>query len=177
MKMLFEKNSREMLRSARVGKICESIAKKMNLSQEVIESIKMTGMLHDIGKIGVDELILNKRGKLDEREWKEVKKHTEIGYRILSASSEFIIFADDILKHHERIDGKGYPKGIKGDEISLTAKIISIADTYDALTSDRTYHSASSEEVAIKEIVKSSGTQFDPTIVNVFVNLLREQRI
>ncbi|TXT16226.1 MAG: diguanylate cyclase and metal dependent phosphohydrolase, partial [Erysipelotrichaceae bacterium] len=81
-----------MLRSARVGKICESIAKKMNLSQEVIESIKMTGMLHDIGKIGVDELILNKRGKLDEREWKEVKKHTEIGYRILSASSEFIIF-------------------------------------------------------------------------------------
>ncbi len=177
MKMLFEKNSREMLHSARVGKICERIAQRMNLSQDVTNSIRMAGMLHDIGKIGIDEAILNKVGKLDDQEWKEVKKHTEIGYRILSASNEFANFAEDVLKHHERMDGKGYPKGIKGEDISLTSRIISIADTYDALTSDRPYRSALSEEVAIKEIVKSSGHQFDPAIVEIFVNLLQEQRI
>lgn len=176
MEMLFEKNSREMYHSSRVGEICESLAKKLNFDHGVVDRIRTTGMFHDIGKIGIDEKILNKPGKLDEHEWNEIKKHPEIGYRILSASNEFIMHANDVLQHHERIDGKGYPKGIKGDEISLVAKIIAIADTYDALTSERTYRETLSEDDAIEEIKRCSGTQFDSEVVKVFESMMREKR-
>jgi len=176
MKMLFEKNNREMLHSSRVSEICENLAIRMNFDPEVIKRIKITGMLHDIGKIGIDEKILNKPGKLDEREWGEIKKHCEIGHRILSASNEFITHAEDVLKHHERMDGQGYPNGMKGEEITIVAKIISIADTYDALTSDRTYRKALSEDEALNEIIACSGVQFDPIIVNIFVDMIREKQ-
>lgn len=175
MKMLFEKNNREMLHSSRVSELCKNVAMKMHFEQSVVDRIRTTGMLHDIGKIGIDEKILNKPGKLDEREWEEIKKHCEIGHRILSASNEFVTHAEDVLKHHERMDGKGYPKGIHGADISLVAKIISISDTYDALTSDRTYRSALSEEDALQEIIRCSGVQFDPQIVVVFVDMIREK--
>jgi diguanylate cyclase (GGDEF)-like protein len=176
MKMLFEKNNREMLHSSRVSEICENLAIRMNFDPEVIKRIKITGMLHDIGKIGIDEKILNKPGKLDEREWGEIKKHCEIGHRILSASNEFITHAEDVLKHHERMDGQGYPNGMNGEEITIVAKIISIADTYDALTSDRTYRKALSEDEALNEIIACSGVQFDPIIVNIFVDMIREKQ-
>lgn len=177
MEILFEKNNREMLHSSRVSEICEKIAIRLHFDQGVVERIRITGMLHDIGKIGIDERILNKAERLNEEERSEVRKHPEIGFRILSASNEFIIHAEDVLEHHERIDGKGFPKGIKGDEISIVAKIIAIADTFDAITSDRPYRKALSEEKAILEIQRCSGSQFDSEIVKVFVDMLHGKPI
>lgn len=175
MKMLFEKNNREMLHSTRVSKMCEKIASRLNFDLGVVERIRITGMLHDIGKIGIDERILNKTERLNKADRDTIKKHPEIGYRILSASNDFMIHAEDVLQHHERIDGEGYPNGIKGDEISIVAKIIAIADTYDAITSDRPYRKALSKQEAILEIEKCSGIQFDSEIVKVFVDMLYEK--
>lgn len=177
MEILFEKNNREMLHSSRVSEICEKIAIRLNFDHGVVERIRITGMLHDIGKIGIDERLLNKSERLNEEEQSEVRKHPEIGFRILSASNEFIIHAEDVLEHHERIDGKGFPKGIKGDEISIVAKIIAIADTFDAITSDRPYRKALSEEKAILEIQRCSGSQFDSEIVKVFVDMMHGKPI
>ena len=177
MKMLFEKNNREMLHSSRVSEICEKIAIEMNFDPGVVERIRITGMLHDIGKIGIDERILNKIVRLDELEWAEIKKHTGIGYRILNASNDFSVHAQDVLEHHERFDGSGYPDGLKGDEISIVARIIAIADTYDAITSDRPYRKAVSRQAAITEIQRCAGAQFDPEIVKVFVALMEEDAL
>jgi len=174
MEMLFEKNHREMLHSQRVSQLCERLAKKLGFDKGMVERIRKTGMLHDIGKIGIDEDILNKNDKLSDKEWLEIKKHPIIGYRILSASEEFLIHAKDVLQHHERIDGKGYPNGIKDNEISITAKIIAIADTYDALVSERTYKLPMNQESAIKEIIRCSDTQFDEEIVKAFVEMIKE---
>jgi diguanylate cyclase len=106
--------------------------------------------------------------------WSEVKKHPEIGYRILSLSSTFASYAEDVNEHHERHDGKGYPKGLMGDQITPIAKIIAIADAYDALTSNRAYRQALSEEAALKEINRCSGTQFDPEMTKVFIRMMKE---
>jgi len=175
MEMLFEKNHREMLHSQRVSLLCEKLAKKLGFDKGMVERIRKTGMLHDIGKIGIDEDILNKNDKLSDKEWLEIKKHPIIGYLILSASEEFLVHAKDVLQHHERIDGKGYPNGIKDEEISITAKIIAIADTYDALVSERTYKLPMNQENAIKEIIRCSDTQFDEEIVKAFVEMIKEE--
>jgi len=169
MSTLFEKSNREMMHSKRVSEICEAIATKIELDKNAINQIKTAGLMHDIGKIGIDENILNKQSSLTQIEWIEMKKHSEIGYRILSSVKEFSETACFVLEHHERWDGKGYPKGLKGDEISLQAKIIAVADAYDAMTSTRAYRKAINEEDAINEIKRCSGTQFDPAIVKVFV--------
>lgn len=174
MEMLFEKNNREMLHSSRVSEICEKIAFALKFDPGVVERIRITGMLHDIGKIGIDERILNKADRLDDLEWEGIKKHTQIGYRILSASNDFSIHAQDVLEHHERMDGSGYPEGLKGDQISIVAKIIAIADTYDAITSDRPYRKAVSRQAAITEIQRCAGAQFDAEIVKVFVAIMGE---
>jgi len=136
--------------------------------------VKTAGLLHDIGKIGVDESILNKNGKLDSDEWIEVKKHSEIGYRILSSVNEFSELARHILEHHEKMDGTGYPKGIKSEKISLQAKIIGVADAFDAMTSERTYRKGLTVEEAIHEIKKYSGSQFDPVVAKIFVTKVLE---
>jgi len=177
MKTLFEKNEREMLHSTRVSHICELIARKMKLSSEDVNQIRITGLMHDIGKIGIDERILNSESSLGVDEWIEVKKHPEIGYRILNSSSEFSEVSEDVLQHHERWDGKGYPRGLKAEEISVKARIISIADSYDAMTSDRAYRKAMSVEFAISEIKKYSGIQYDPMIVNAFLEVIQEVEV
>jgi len=127
------------------------------------------GLLHDIGKIAIDDSILNKPGKLTEQEWEEIKRHPDIGYRILSTSYDFLELADCILAHHEKWAGTGYPKGLKGEDIPRIARIIAIADSYDAMTSERPYRKAMSEEEACIEIRKNSGTQFDPKIARIFI--------
>lgn len=175
MEILFEKNNREMLHSTRVSEICKKIAIRLNFDQGVVDRIRITGMLHDIGKIGIDERILNKTEKLSDEDRETIRKHPEIGYRILSASNDFMIHAEDVLQHHERIDGKGYPKGIEGSEISIVAKIIAIADTFDAITSDRPYRKALSKHEAIFEIKRCSGSQFDSEIVKVFEDMMFEK--
>jgi len=169
MNTLFEKNNREMLHSKRVSKICESIAYELGMEADAVNTLKTAGLMHDIGKIGIDERILNKPQDLSDDEWNEVKRHPEIGYRILSSVNEFSEIADYVLEHHERWDGKGYPRGLKGKEISVQARIMAVADSYDAMTSERSYRSTLPEEVALKELLKNAGIQFEPEIVSVFI--------
>ena len=170
MNTLFEKSDRESQHSKRVSAICEAIAAKMNFSNDEINQIRVAGLVHDIGKIGINEQILNKAGSLDHNEWTAIKKHPEAGWRILSTSNEFSKIAEFVLRHHERWDGSGYPQGLTGAEIPIEARIIAIADTYDAMTSERSYKKAFSRVDAINELKRCSGTNFDPEIVAVFVN-------
>jgi diguanylate cyclase (GGDEF)-like protein/PAS domain S-box-containing protein/putative nucleotidyltransferase with HDIG domain len=169
MNTLYEKNSREMLHSKRVSEICEAIAIHMDFDKDAINQIKTAGLVHDIGKVGIDDKILDKPYDLSMDEMNEIKRHPEIGYRILSSINEFSEMADFVLKHHERLDGKGYPQGLKGEEISLQARIIAVADSYDAMTCDRPYRKGLSDEDAIAEIKKCAATQFDPNIARVFI--------
>ncbi len=175
MNTLFEKSSRESAHSMRVSKICEAIAKQMNFDEDDVNQIRVAGLVHDIGKIGVPESILNKEGNLNREEWNEIKNHPESGWRILSASNGFAETAEYILAHHERWDGKGYPKQLKGEAIPVQARIITLADSYDAMTSDRSYKKALSKEEAINVIKKCAGTQFDPKIADVFVEQVLTQ--
>jgi len=169
MNTLYEKNNREMLHSKRVSAMCEAIAIKMDFAKDDINQIRIAGLMHDIGKIGIDEKILDKPHKLNGDEWDEIRRHSEIGYRILSSVNEFSEIADFILEHHEKWDGSGYPKGIKGEEISLQARIITVADSYDAMISGRPYSAGLKQEEVIKEIKRCSGTQFDPCIAQIFI--------
>jgi diguanylate cyclase (GGDEF)-like protein len=168
-KTLHEKNPREEQHSKRVSEICQSIGKAMGFSEIEISKLRIVGLLHDIGKIAIEEGILNKPGRLTEQERKELKRHPDIGYRILSSSHEMLELAEDILAHHERWDGTGYPKGLKGKAIPRVARIIAIADSYDAMTSERPYRKTLSKQTALDEIRKNSGKQFDPEITRIFI--------
>jgi diguanylate cyclase (GGDEF)-like protein/putative nucleotidyltransferase with HDIG domain len=176
MNTLYEKSNREMLHSKRVSEICEAIAIKMNFDKDDVNQIRIAGLMHDIGKMGIDEKILNSSHSLNLDEWKEIKRHPEIGYRILSSSNEFSEMAGYVLQHHESWDGKGYPKGLKGEEISLQARIIAVADSYDAMTIDRPYRKGLSKEAAINEIKRCSGTQFDSDITEVLIGKVLENK-
>lgn len=169
MKTLYEKNKREEKHSKRVSDLCVKVGTTLNLNKEQINELKTVGLMHDIGKIAIDDDILNKPGMLSETEWLEIKRHPEIGYNILRTVNEYAQLAEYVLSHHERWDGKGYPRGLKGEEIPLLARLISIVDAFDAMTGYRTYRSPLSEEDAIEEIRKNAGTQFDPHMVNVFI--------
>lgn len=169
MNTLQEKNCREESHSKRVSEICEEIGKVMNLSDIELGKLKVAGLLHDIGNIAIDEGILNNSGKLTNQEWNEVKRHPAIGYRILCSSNEMLELATYILSHHEKWDGTGYPKGLKGEAIPLISRIISIADSYDAMNSERFYRRALSKKVILEEFEKNAGIQFDPEIVKIFV--------
>lgn len=169
MKILFEKNEREMKHTERVSDLCGAIASELNCNSNYIEQIKLAGLLHDIGKIGINENILNKVKRLSADEWELVKRHSEIGYRILSSVNEFSEVANYVLEHHEKYDGTGYPRGLKGDDISLQARIISVADSFDTMTNNRIYGRALTKKEAILELKRCSGTQFDPFIVDVFI--------
>lgn len=166
---LHEKNKREEKHSYRVSEYCNELGKAMNLPDGEIQELKTAGLLHDIGKVAINENILNKPGTLTEEEMEELKRHPEIGYRILSSVNDMAEMAEYVLAHHERWDGTGYPKRLKGNEIPLKSRIIAIADAYDAMTSDRSYRNALSKEEAIEELIKNAGTQFDPEIVKIFI--------
>ncbi len=158
--------------SIRVAEYSEEIARELKLNEYDIEIIKNLANLHDIGKIQVDLSVLNKPGYLNEDDWIEVKKHPEVGYEIVR---EITFLQDDataILHHHEKIDGSGYPSGIKGDKIPLFAKILCIADSYDAMTTDRPYTRALTEEEAILELKENAGTHFDPEVAGAMIKIL-----
>lgn len=170
MRTLFEKSNREAIHSNRVSYICQSIATKMNLDKNIVNNMKIAGLLHDIGKIGVQEEILNKHGSLSIDERRDVQRHPEVGWRLLSSTNEFSELAKFVLAHHEKWDGSGYPNGTIGEAIPLEARIIAIADAYDAMTSERSYRSNLTKEEATTEMLRCSGTHFDPEIVDIFVN-------
>lgn len=170
LKTLHEKNKREEEHSKRVSELCGAIGRALGMSDHKVNELKTVGLLHDIGKIAIDEKILNKPGLLSSCEMNEVKRHPEIGYRILNTVSEMSGIADYVLSHHERWDGNGYPRQLKGESIPLEARIIAVADAYDAMVSYRTYKASLSHEAALAELEKSKGIQLDPHLVDVFIN-------
>ena len=171
METLFTKSEREKRHSERVSAISEAIAKQMKLNEQLINRIRVAGLFHDIGKIGVDESILNKNGKLKKDEWEKMKLHSVKGANILERTADYIDIAHVVLSHHENYDGSGYPNGLKGENIPLEARIIAVADSFDAMTNARPYREAMNSEDALLELKKCSGTQLDPQIVDVFIEM------
>lgn len=155
--------------STRVTELSMRIGKALGLSDEDLDVLKVSASLHDIGKVGVPDKILLKKGKLTVEEMDIIKKHPDIGFDILSSIIPMKKDAEIIRHHHERYDGKGYPMGLKGEDIPFLSRIITLADAFDAMTSDRPYRKALPYSVALQEIKRCRGTQFDPGIVDVFI--------
>lgn len=152
------------------------LGKELRLPENNLDDLLLLAMLHDIGKIAIPKEILTKSGKLSEREWNIIKRHPEIGYQIAISSPELRGIAQLILSHHERWDGTGYPQKLKEKEIPLLARIVSIVDSFDAMTQDRSYHEGITKDEALKEIKRCAGTQFDPYIVERFINIMKEKK-
>jgi len=145
----------------------------MNLPPDDINEIEIAGQVHDLGKIGTEDRILFKTTKLNDEEYEQIKKHPAIAYRLLSNLKPYKKGAVYVLHHHERFDGKGYPAGLSGSDIPLGARILAVADSYDAMTTDRPYRRALSQSAAVDELRRCSGTQFDPKVIDTFINVLR----
>jgi putative nucleotidyltransferase with HDIG domain len=158
--------------SMRVADVSMRIAARLGFSSEALEDIRAAAQLHDIGKIGISDFILAKKGPLSVEERDIIKSHPEKGVEILKPLTQFATVLPAILYHHERYDGTGYPAGLSGDDIPLTARIIAVADTYDAIISDRPYRGAGTDDRAIAELVNFAGRQFDPDAVEAFVDVL-----
>jgi diguanylate cyclase (GGDEF)-like protein/PAS domain S-box-containing protein len=159
----------------RICKLALQMGEYMSLPGNVIDELKLLSKLHDIGKTAIPREILTKPGRLTEAEWQIIKQHTEIGYRLVLSSDDLVHIAEGILSHHEKWDGTGYPRKLKGKEIILTARIISIIDAYDVITNSRPYKKAATHEEAINEITRCSGTHFDPELVEIFTNMFLEK--
>ncbi|MCR4605357.1 MAG: HD-GYP domain-containing protein [Eubacterium sp.] len=160
--------------SMRVADYSKMIAQRMDFSDEEIDEIYNMAMLHDIGKIGVPDAIINKNTKLSDEEYDIIKGHPGIGYDILSEMPEMKEVGLGARWHHERYDGKGYPDGLKGEEIPIQARIIGVADSYDAMTSNRSYRDYLPQDVVKNELEKGKGTQFDPEIAEIMLNIMEE---
>ncbi len=154
---------------SRVRTISLAIARFLNFSEESLHTLEGGALLHDIGKIGIPEEILNKPSKLTKGEYALIRQHPVAGERIVTHIELFQAYRPIIRSHHERMDGKGYPDGLKGDQIPLDVRIVSLADAFDAMTTSRAYRSALPTELAVEELKLFSGTQFDPDLVNLFI--------
>lgn len=171
---LHEKNVETQAHTQRLVKYSIEIGKYLEFTTAQLDELELVTKLHDIGKIGISETVLLKKGKLSEEEFEEIKTHTEKGYRILQASNELSNVARGVLTHHERYDGGGYPLGLKGEEIPIMARIVNVVDSYDAMITDRGYNKVKTKEEAIEEIEKCRGKQFDPNIADIFINILKK---
>jgi diguanylate cyclase (GGDEF)-like protein/putative nucleotidyltransferase with HDIG domain len=156
--------------SQTVGRYCEALARELGLPPARTERVRLAGVLHDIGKIGLSDVVLRKPGPLDPDEWAEMRRHPELGARILG-SGEFDDIRPWVLGHHERWDGRGYPAGTGGEDIPLEARIVAVADAFEAMTADRTYSQSMGREAALDELRRNAGGQFDPTVVRAFMRI------
>jgi diguanylate cyclase (GGDEF)-like protein len=159
--------------SRKVSQYAVAMGQLLNLPQEKISEIRIAGLLHDIGKIGIPDSILNKDGMLDEQEWRQIKSHPEMGVEILRYVADLANSLPIILNHHEHFDGSGYPAGLKGKDIPLEARLLSVADAYDAMTSLRPYHNQRTSQEAIDELKRCAGTAFDPELVRLFCTVIQ----
>lgn len=155
---------------SRVADLATAIGQRMGLNQERLRRLKVACTLHDIGKIDVDQTVLFKPGPLESAEWDEIRRHPELGFDMVNGLVHAEI-ADTVLAHHERFDGLGYPYGRSGTDIPLLARILTVADAFDAITSDRCYQPALPVEYALQEIGRHSATQFDPDVVDTLEGL------
>ncbi|MCX7920719.1 MAG: HD-GYP domain-containing protein [Clostridia bacterium] len=162
--------------SSRVADISYDLARMLGLRGTTLANVHVAAHLHDIGKMGIPENILNKNGKLLPHEWAIIQRHPEIGYNILIRSKRLKKIAEIVLYHHERWDGKGYPFGIKMDKIPLGSRIIAVADSIDAMTSERSYRKAMTWEACMEEILVNKGIQFDPVVVEAAEKLWKVWR-
>lgn len=166
---MFQKSNETEEHAERLAVLSNKLGKAMGLPEDKLNELELLATLHDLGKISIDKNILAKTEKLSDEDWREIKKHPEIGYRIASSTPELRHIAEYILCHHERWDGSGYPLGLSGRVIPLLSRIIAVVDAYDAMTQDRAYRKALSVDLAVEEIRRHAGTQFDPDIAGIFV--------
>lgn len=169
-KFINRKLYRELKHAKRVSIHARELAKSLAYTQDAIEDIEIGGFVHDIGKLVIDELVLYKKDRLTLQEWKTIQAHALSGGELLSLSKQFSRFIPIAEQHHERWDGTGYPKGIKGSRIHFSARLISIVDAFDAMTCNRSYNKCIPQSLAIEEIARCSATQFDPHMAEVFIN-------
>ncbi len=157
--------------SDRVSRYAVNLARHMQLSETQVDNIRVAGLLHDVGKIGISEKVLNKKGKLTKEEYEEIKKHPTLGYDIIKDNKLLAIYGSVVKHHHEHYNGWGYPDGLKGDDIPLEAAIVAVVDAYDAMTTDRPYRDAYSEEKALSILRDLAGEQFNPKVVRAFLEM------
>jgi len=169
---MFEKSHETEEHAQRLVALSKAVGHALSLPQSELDKLELLASLHDIGKVGVRDEILTKPGPLTEKEWVEMKRHPEIGYRIAMTSPELAPIAEGILCHHEWWNGGGYPRGISGEDIPLISRIIAVVDAYDAMTNDRPYRTALTHEEAIERIRRNAGTQFDPLIARIFTEVI-----
>ncbi|MDP9232059.1 MAG: HD-GYP domain-containing protein [Actinomycetota bacterium] len=160
--------------STRVTELAEAVAQRLGWSEERIASLRVGGPLHDIGKLAVSDEVLCKEGRLDDDELAQIREHPKIGAKLLLRVTALREAIPYVLYHHERWDGTGYPSGKAGEEIPVEARVLAIADAFDAMTSDRPYRSALSREEALAEVERCAGTQFDPKIARIFLEVFGE---
>lgn len=172
---LWTRDLREAEHARLVADWCRGMGRALGLPEVQADALWRLGRLHDIGKIGIMQGLGNKRGALDADEWTEIRRHPEVGYRILTTVEDLAMLAPAVLAHHERWDGQGYPKGLAGEAIPLEARILAIADAYEAMTGDRVYRIAASLDAARGELARTAGTQFDPALVKVFLTEVLRQ--
>ena len=177
LKVIDAKDAYTYRHSKRVSYYAKMIALHMSLPDETVNKIYISGMLHDIGKIGVKESILNKTARLDENEFEDIKKHPVIGAHIAQNLEFLSDVIPGIYSHHESFNGTGYPQGLKGDEIPLIARIMAVADSFDAMTTDRVYRPALPVEVALRQLIDNIGIQFDPYVVITFADLIKNKSV
>jgi diguanylate cyclase (GGDEF)-like protein/PAS domain S-box-containing protein len=174
---LIEVSEETELHALRLQALCDQMCEKMNLPGSLKSELRLLAVLHDIGKVAIPQTILTKASELSLDEWRLIKQHPEIGYRIAQSSPDLAFIAKGILTHHERWDGTGYPRGLKGEDIPLSSRILAIVDAYDVMVSGRAYKEKMSNEDAIEEIKRTSGTQFDPNLAKIFIEIIINENV
>jgi putative nucleotidyltransferase with HDIG domain len=169
--------SRNSEHCTQVAKWASTTARRLKMSEEEVKTVYWASILHDIGKIGISDRILRKKAQLNEDDWVLIRMHPTIGSNIVSSIDGYPFLAPTISAHQEKFDGTGYPKGLSGKKIPLAARILGVADAYQAMTEDRYYRSARTHDEALAELQKVKGTQFDPEVVDTFISVVNSESV
>jgi|GEM_PF-5335057 len=172
---LFNRSPREEAHILNVSHICELFANALGFDRDQIIELKLAAQLHDIGKIAIEQRVLEKPSALNDLERNQMQRHTETGFRILSTTAEYLNVAQIVYDHHEKVDGTGYPRGLKGDQIPIGARMLSIAEAVDAMSVDQPHRKAKNKEQIKAELIRCSDTQFDGSLVKIFIQDVLDQ--